>query len=158
MHLLPKRPLLAHWKHFNFNFNLISTSISTSTSPQPLQPSTTTSTSPQPRQPQTNSNNLTLFLIYFLGIASVAMLLNTFLHSLLYMYLTGVSILFLPTRIMGFVQLLGVIGFWYTRGDCGGETWANNFALVFYFAYFMLFVWELISAPKIDMKQPKKVE
>jgi hypothetical protein len=44
---------------------------------------------------------------------------------------------------MGFVQLLGVVYLYSVLGHCGGEPWANYFAMSFYCAYFLLFVHEL---------------
>eukprot|EP01126_Amoeba_proteus_P044299 TRINITY_DN4917_c0_g1_i5.p1 TRINITY_DN4917_c0_g1~~TRINITY_DN4917_c0_g1_i5.p1 ORF type:complete len:257 (+),score=33.21 TRINITY_DN4917_c0_g1_i5:459-1229(+) len=84
------------------------------------------------------------------ALAAVAMFLNSFLHSMLYAYLSGevFSFLFWPTRIMGFVQLLGVLFLWMRLGDCGGESWANSFATIFYLIYLTFFIYEVSHPPK----------
>jgi len=98
-----------------------------------------------------------------LGLMTVAMILNTLLHSLLYFYLSidrkpnEYVILFYLVRFFGFVQLIGVIVVYFWAGRCGGALWANGVALFFYFVYLTLFLYDIYLARK-EKKRPLKLE
>jgi hypothetical protein len=55
-------------------------------------------------------------------------------------------------RVLGLVQLVGVMVANATFGDCGGERWANMFSLCYYVVYLCLFFYDVYLAKKEKRK------